>query len=87
MILRRKIGIGAGALTDNDVANFNIGVDRARRADAHDVLYAVNSIQFVRIYTYGRHTHAACHNGDFYAVVSSRVTVNTANVVDKFCVL
>ena len=80
-------GVRAGALGDDDVHDAAVLGDRAGGADADDVLHAVEVVQLVAVDSYGRHAHAAAHDGDALAVVIAGEAEHVADVGDEFCVL
>ena len=83
VILGRPVGVGASALSDDDVAEFDIILQRARRADAHDVLHAEDRVQLPGINADRRHAHTGGHDGNFHAVIRSGVALHTAHVVHE----
>ena len=87
MVLRRPVGVGAGALTDDDVAQLDRVLQRAGGADTHDVLHAEHGVKLPGIDADRRHAHAGCHDGDFRAAVGSGVALNAADIVDQNRVL
>src|SRR5699024_9588637 len=57
------------------------------RTDADDVLDAVLGVQFIGIDADGRHAHAAAHDADGTAPVSTGVAEHAAHVGDEAGVL
>ena len=86
MVLARPVRIRAGALPDDDIAQVDILLHRAGRADAQDVFHAEHGIQLPGIDADGRHTHAGGHDGNFYAVVRAGIAVDAADIIDENCV-
>ena len=56
---------------------------RADRADAQDVLHAVEVVKLVAVNADGGHTHAAGHYAHRHAFVGPGVALDAADVVDE----
>ena len=85
MVLMPEIGIRAGALRDDDVADMDVGVDGTGRADAHDVLHAVGIVQLIGINADGRNAHTGGHDGNLHALVVAGVALDAADIIDEPC--
>ena len=79
--------VGAGALTDDDVAELYVVCKTAGRADTDDILYTEEVVELIGIDTDRGHTHTARHYRDGNALVSAGVTLNSAHVVNESGIL
>ena len=76
-------GIGAGALTGNDIHQLQLVAQRAGGADADDVVHIIEVEKLPAVYADGRHTHAGGHNGDGDAFPGAGVALNAADIVHQ----
>ena len=83
MVLARPVRIRAGALPDDDIAQVDVLLHRAGRADAHDIFHAEDRIQLPGINADGRHAHAGGHDGNFHAMIRAGIAVDAADVIDE----
>ena len=83
MELGGKIRVGAGALAQHDVINIDMLLNGTGRTHTDDIFHTVAVKELMGLDANGRHSHAGSHHRDLNALVSSGVTVDTADVIHK----
>ena len=85
--LMHEVGVGACALTGDDIHKLKIVAQRTGRAYADDIINIIEIVQLPAVDTDGRNAHAACHNGHGNALPCAGVTLNAADIVHEYGIL
>ena len=83
MILGSEIGVGASAESRNHVLQTELVGKRARRTDTDDIFHVKKVKKLIAVDRHGGHTHAARHDGNLRSLVSARVSLDSADVIDE----
>ena len=77
-----KVGIGAGALRDDQIIEVDIVLNGPGGAHPDNILHTVAVIQLVGVDADGGHTHTGGHDGDLDALVGAGIALNAPDVVN-----
>ena len=77
------VGVGAGALGNDDIKQLQAPVESSGRAYPNDAFHVEHVIQLIGIDADGGHPHAAGHNGDPLALVITRIALNAPDIVHQ----
>ena len=87
MILGREIGVGTSAEPRNHVLQTEFIGKSTRRTDTNDIFHVKKVEKLVAVDRHGGHTHAARHDGNPRSLVSSRVSLDSADVIHEHGIL
>ena len=83
MELRRPVGIGAGALGNDQIVQVDVLLNGTGGADPDDIFHPVAVEQLMGVNSDGRHAHAGGHHGHPDPLVQARVALNAPDIVYK----
>ena len=81
MELGGPVGVGAGALAENQVIQPHILLQGACGADTENVFHAKDVVELVGVYADGGHSHAGSHNGDLDAPIGAGIALDAPDVI------